>query len=98
MFEVFSLISIVPFAGFYDDIIAFDGVYETILFVDASAEIAAEVLQHFRLANSVQDAVAVDALQQLIDFFQRTLVLRLPIEILCKCGFCEGDITHVPWP
>jgi len=30
--------------------------------------------------------------------FQRTLVLRLPIEILCKCGFCEGDITHVPWP
>ena len=41
----------VPFAGFYDDIIAFDGVYETILFVDASAEIAAEVLQHFRLAK-----------------------------------------------
>ena len=69
------MVSIVPFAGFYDDIIAFDGVYETILFVDASAEIAAEVLQHFRLAKSVQDAVAVDALQKLIDFFSAYVCL-----------------------
>ena len=76
------------------DVSAFDFIDETVLFVDGAAVPCREVaFQRLRVSKPVI-AVALDVGEQLIDFFERLFVLRLPVHVIVPAIVCP-NLVHV---
>lgn len=77
------------------DASVFDFIDEAVLFVDGAAVPCREVsFQRLRVSKSAI-AVALDVGEQLIDFFERLFVLRLPVHVIVPASADECNVAHL---
>ena len=77
------------------DASTFDFIDEAIFFIDGATVPCGEVaFQWLGMPKSIV-AVAFDVGEQLIDFFERLFVLRLPVHVIVPASADECNVAHL---